>query len=120
MQHANFAQIANAGVHIAIGSDGISGEEPFVTALGEAWYLHENAFADNLTLLKMWSETTAQTIFPSRKLGQLAPGYEANFLVLEGDPIADFANVKRIRERIRHGVSITVPSLETDPNSPTK
>jgi imidazolonepropionase-like amidohydrolase len=106
MEHANFTQLARAGVPIAIGSDGISGEEPFLTALVEAQYLHEHAFADNLTLLKMWSETTPQTIFPARKIGHLAPGYEASFLVLEGDPIADFANVKRIRKRVKHGEAV--------------
>jgi len=65
--------------------------------------LHERGFADNLTLLKMWSETTPLAIFPARKIGRLSPGYEASFLVLEGDPIADFANVKRIRKRVKRG-----------------
>jgi hypothetical protein len=26
--------------------------------------------------------------------------------VLEGDPIADFANVKRIRKRVKHGEAV--------------
>jgi hypothetical protein len=108
-QRANFTQLATAGVTIALGSDGISGEQPFVTALGEAWYLHENRFADNLTLLKMWSETTPWTIFPARRIGHLAPGYEASFLVLDGDPIADFSQVKRIRRRVRAGRDVERP-----------
>jgi hypothetical protein len=45
---------------------------------------------DNLTLLKMWCETTAFTIFPKRKIGYLKDGYEANFLVLTGNPLLDF------------------------------
>ena len=58
---------------------------------------------DNLTLLKMWCETTAATIFPRRKIGYLKDGYEANFLVLGADPLADFANVKTIEMRIKQG-----------------
>ena len=108
-QRANFTMLAKAGVTIAMGSDGISGEVPFATARDEAMFLHEHAFADNLALLKMWSENTAATIFPKRKLGHLEEGYEASFLVLEGDPIADFANVKRIRMRIKQAREMAKP-----------
>ena len=112
-QRANFQTLAKAGVAIALGSDGISGEVPFATARDEALFLQKNAFADNLALLKMWSETTAATIFPARKLGHLDGGYEASFLVLEGNPIADFANVKRIRARIKQGHEMARPNVAT-------
>ena len=102
-QHANFETLRAAGVPIAIGVDGISGEEPFLTAAYEAKFLHDGGFADNLALLKAWSETTARTIFPARRIGRLASGYEASFLVLDGDPIADFANVGRIRMKVKQG-----------------
>jgi imidazolonepropionase-like amidohydrolase len=42
-------------------------------------------------------------IFPQRKIGALKDGSEANFLVLEGNPIQDFGNVKRIRMRVKQG-----------------
>jgi imidazolonepropionase-like amidohydrolase len=51
----------------------------------------------------MWCETTAFTIFPNRKIGYLKDGYEANFLVLTGNPLTDFANVKTIDLRIKRG-----------------
>jgi imidazolonepropionase-like amidohydrolase len=51
----------------------------------------------------MWCETTAATIFPKRKLGHLKDGYVANFLVLTGNPLIDFANVKTIDLRIKQG-----------------
>jgi len=51
----------------------------------------------------MWCETTAATIFPKRRIGHLKDGYEANFLVLTGSPLADFANVKTIELRIKGG-----------------
>ncbi|MFP5246648.1 MAG: amidohydrolase family protein [Thermoanaerobaculia bacterium] len=99
----NVATLRKAGVMVALGSDGISGEQPFATARDEALFLHEHGFADNLTLLKMWSENTPRTIFPKRRIGHLAEGYDASFLVLEGDPLHDFANVTKIAFRVKQG-----------------
>jgi imidazolonepropionase-like amidohydrolase len=45
----------------------------------------------------------ANVIFPQRKIGALEDGYEANFLVLQGNPIQDFNAVKRIRMRVKQG-----------------
>lgn len=99
----NVAALHRAGVRLALGSDGISGEEPFATARDEALYLHEHQFVSNLTLLRMWSEDTPRTIFPKRKIGSLQDGYEASFLVLDGDPISDFNNVTKISMRVKQG-----------------
>ncbi|HEX5888471.1 MAG TPA: amidohydrolase family protein [Pyrinomonadaceae bacterium] len=85
-------------VPVAIGSDSFR-----QTALVEALSLAKLQAFDNLTLLKMWCETTAAAIFPKRKIGHLKDGYEANFLVLAGDPLADFANVKTIELRFKQG-----------------
>lgn len=85
-------------VSIAVGSDNFR-----QTALAEALSLAKLQAFDNLTLLKMWCEATAATIFPNRKIGHLKDGYEANFLVLTGNPLADFANVKTIELRIKQG-----------------
>jgi len=94
----NLNVLRKYGVSIAIGSDSFR-----QTALPEALSLAKLKSLDNLTLLKMWCETTAATIFPKRKIGHLKDGYEANFLVLTGNPLADFANVKTIEQRIKHG-----------------
>ena len=85
-------------VAIAIGSDSFR-----QTALAEALSLAKLQSLDNLTLLKMWCETTAATIFPKRKIGHLKDGYEANFLVLTANPLVDFASVKTIQLRIKRG-----------------
>ena len=85
-------------VPIAIGSDSFR-----QTALAEALSLAKLQAFDNLTLLKMWCEVTAATIFPKRKIGFLKDDYEANFLVLRGNPLADFANVRTIELRIKRG-----------------
>jgi hypothetical protein len=51
----------------------------------------------------MWCDTSARTIFPTRKIGVLRDGYEASFLVLNGNPIADFNWVRNIQSRFKQG-----------------
>jgi imidazolonepropionase-like amidohydrolase len=103
----NLKLLHASGVRIAIGSDSYR-----VDTLPEALYLASLGAVDNLSLLKMWCETTVQTIFPRRKVGFLKEGYEANFLVLGGNPLTDFANVKAIRLRVKRGAVLKVPEAE--------
>ena len=65
--------------------------------------MHAFGFFDPLTLLTMWCETTPATIFPDRKIGRLQDGYEASFLVLDGNPLDDFTNTGRITLRVKQG-----------------
>jgi imidazolonepropionase-like amidohydrolase len=102
-QERNLHLLHQYGVNIAIGSD--HGD----TALDEALNLYELKVFDKLTLLKLWCEITPLTIFPKRKIGQLKEGYEASFLVLAGDPIADFSRVREIKMRFKQGQPIDLP-----------
>jgi imidazolonepropionase-like amidohydrolase len=102
-QVANLRTLLEAGVKIAIGSDGISGERRFVTARDEVNFLAGHGMLDNLALLRAWAVDTPRTIFPDRKLGELRPGFEANFLVLGADPLDDPANLHRISLRVKAG-----------------
>jgi imidazolonepropionase-like amidohydrolase len=86
-------------VTLATGSD----TTPGAGVLAEVNFLHETGVFSNLELLKMWSETTPKVIFPHRKIGSLQEGYEASFVVLEGDPIKDFNEIKKIRMRVKRG-----------------
>ncbi len=98
IQARNLRLLHKAGVKIAVGPD-VHG----VTSLAEIMNLYNLKAFDNLTLLKMWCETTASTIFPNRKIGQLKEGYEASFLVLGGNPIDNFESVKDIKVRFKQG-----------------
>ena len=71
-------------------------------------YLASLGVYNNAELLRLWTEETPRAIFPERRIGRLAPGYEASFLVLDKDPTADFSNVKTIRLRVKQG--FTIPS----------
>jgi imidazolonepropionase-like amidohydrolase len=93
----NLQLLHRHGVTIAIGSDHAD------TSLAEALHLHALNVFDNLTLLKMWCETTPRAIFPQRKIGSFKEGYEARFLVLDENPIDRFEAVTRINMRFKEG-----------------
>src|SRR5262249_38884702 len=101
IQIHNLRLLHDAGVKLAIGPD-VYG----VTSLAEAMNLYQLQVFDNLTLLKMWSEATPEVIFPNRKIGHFEEGYEASFLVLDGNPLENFNNVRNIRLRVKQGSTI--------------
>jgi hypothetical protein len=96
----NLAMLRKHGVRLLIGSD-----LPAGNAVTEAAALARSGLFSNLELLRLWSVTTPQSIFPKRKLGAFMPGFEASFLVLGGDPLADFANTRRITLRVKQGTA---------------
>lgn len=100
----NLEMLRKHGVRIAVGSDDYGD-----TSVGEALYLHELGVFSPAALLRMWTETTAQAIFPERRIGRLEPGYEASFLSLRGNPLVDFSNVKQVQLRVKQGRTIDVP-----------
>ena len=101
IQIHNLRLLHDAGVKLAIGPD-VYG----ATSRAEAMNLYQLHIFDNLTLLKMWSEATPEVIFPNRKIGRLQEGYEASFLVLEGNPLEKFTYVQDIRVRVKQGNNI--------------
>jgi imidazolonepropionase-like amidohydrolase len=93
-----FNLMCKNGVKVILGSD------YFGKTLGvELWHLHDNKIFDNKTLLKIAVEDTPQAVFPNRKIGKLRDGYEASFLVLQENPIKDFAQLKNITLRFKQG-----------------
>lgn len=98
LQKEGLRLLHEAGVVIAIGSD-----VPSDSSVEEFNYLRSLNVFDNITLLKMWVENTPKMIFPNRKLGKLAEGYEASFLALEGNPLEDLDNVCKITMRFKQG-----------------
>ncbi len=85
-------------VKIAFGSDQYGR-----TPVNDVLYLQKLSVFSNLEMLKMWCEETPRSIFPNRKIGLLKAGYEANFIVLDGNPLVDFEQIKNIRLRLKQG-----------------
>jgi hypothetical protein len=100
-QRKNLQLLKRHGVRLAVGSDNYMS-----TSVEEAIYLKSLNVFENAELLQMWSVTAAQTIFPQRKIGHLREGYEASFLVLNGNPLVNFESVKGIRLRFKQGLLI--------------
>ena len=100
VQKKNLQLLHKHGVNIAIGSDHAE------TSFEEAQNLYDMGIFDNLTLLKLWCETTAETIFPHRKIGKLKEGYEASFILLQDNPIQDFQQVRHISLRVKQGIPL--------------
>ncbi|KFL37166.1 amidohydrolase family protein [Arenimonas donghaensis] len=98
LQRENLGRLMEAGVQIAIGSDAFGG-----TSLVEHAYLRDLQVMDDAALLRALVETTPQLLYPQRKIGRFEEGYEASFLVLDGDPLRDPTALSRIRVRVRAG-----------------
>ncbi|HUN65810.1 MAG TPA: amidohydrolase [Bacteroidota bacterium] len=98
LQKRNLLLLRRYGAVIAIGSD-----EYRQTSAAEAAYLSGLGIFSPAELLGMWCRTTAEAIFPGRKIGRIREGYEASFLVLEGDPLADFSFTHTIILRCKEG-----------------
>ncbi|MEO7503541.1 MAG: amidohydrolase family protein, partial [Gemmatimonadaceae bacterium] len=101
----NLKMMKKHGVRVIVGSDSYRN-----TSVPEAMYLASLGVYTNAELLKLWSEDTPRATFPNRRIGKLLPGYEASFLVLDRDPLADFSNVKSIRLRVKQGFTIRDPA----------
>lgn len=96
-QQKNLLLLKKYGVKLAIGSD--HSDSP----VDEVKAIRELKVFSNLELLKIWCENSAQFIFPKRKIGFLKPGYEASFLVLDGNPLDDWGNTAKIGIRFKQG-----------------
>jgi len=96
-QKRNLLLLKKYKVKIAIGSD--HGDSP----LEEIKAIRSFTIFSNLELLKLWCESSAQYIFPNRKIGYLRDGYEASFLVLSANPLKDWSSTERIEMRFKQG-----------------
>jgi hypothetical protein len=97
----NITLLRRAGVPLLIGSDVMG-----ATAATEIAGLARSGLFTNLELLRLWSVATPQSIFPSRRVGVLDEGFEASFLVLPGDPLADFSHTRAIVRRVKQGIAL--------------
>jgi imidazolonepropionase-like amidohydrolase len=101
VQSASVRTLIDSGVTLAIGSDNVSD-----SSVLEAEHLHSLGVVDTLGLLKLWAEDTPRSIFPQRQIGFLREGYEASFLALDGNPLEDWRNIRRIKLRFKQGVEV--------------
>lgn len=94
----NLRRLKRAGVKIIAGTD-----EPPGHLADEIDDLRATGLFTNLELLRLLVETTPQAIFPKRRIGKLANGYDASFLVLASDPLQDISALKKIEMKVKQG-----------------
>ncbi len=101
-QKKTIGTLRNAGFIFAIGSDRDS-------LTPELNYWVKNNIFDSSFTLQTTTVTTPQIMFPKRKIGLLKEGYEASFLVLEGNPLENFDAIKTIKLRFKQGYFLNAP-----------
>jgi imidazolonepropionase-like amidohydrolase len=99
IQRASLAALRRAGVTIAMGSD------LFEDAVTETLYLHRIGALDAAAALNELTDITPRVAFPSRRIGRLAPGYEASLVTLDCDPLVRLECLREVRFRMKQGVA---------------
>jgi len=89
-----------ANITITLGAD-----QGFTTLGEEINDIKEIGAFSNLELLNILT-LTPKTIFPDRKIGELKTGYEATFLVLNGNPLDNMNNIDDIILRVKNGIKL--------------
>lgn len=98
MQRDNLHRLKKAGVQILIGSDRFDGN-----VLAEVDYLRTLSVFSDQQLLKMLVSDTVRFLYPQRAVGHFSEGAEANFLVLDANPLKDWSALRRVKQRVWQG-----------------
>jgi len=96
----NLSKLRNHGARLLIGSDQFR-ETPL-----EELFILARLGIPNKQIIRTAVIDTPRAIFPGRKIGALADDHEASFLVLEGNPLDDLANIRNITLRVKQGVVV--------------
>jgi imidazolonepropionase-like amidohydrolase len=92
-------RLKKANIPIGIGADSYGS-----TVMPEIDALIKNKIFSNRELVEIYSKTTPQLIFPTRKIGEIKEGYEASFIVLEENPFKNIEAIKSIGLKIKQGI----------------
>jgi imidazolonepropionase-like amidohydrolase len=87
------------GVNVVMGSD--DGQR---TIRAELNYWYTLGLMDHKQVLKVMCENTPKAIYPKRKIGKIDDGFEANFLVLNSNPLDNFLKARVAVMRVKQGV----------------
>ena len=93
----NLRLLASRKVKIALGVDSDR------SVLDEIDNLRRLGVFEPAELLRIAVEVTPAAIFPGRRIGRLAEGYEASFLALPGNPLEDASALRKPALRVKQG-----------------
>jgi hypothetical protein len=92
-------RLFDSGVNVVMGSD--DGQR---TIRAELNYWYTLGMMDNKQVLKVLCENTPKAIYPKRKIGKFEDGYEANFLVLNSNPLDNLLKARVAVMKVKQGV----------------
>ncbi len=93
-----FKRLLQHGVNVIAGSD-----DSQRTLRGEINYWFQVGSVDDARALQILCVNTPQAIFPKRKIGRFAEGYEANFLVLTSNPLDNILKLRAMAFMVYQG-----------------
>lgn len=99
LQKDNLRRLLAAGVPVAVGSDRFD-----ATVLAEIDYLAGLDLMTMPQLLRAAVEFTPRLLYPQRRIGRIAEGHEANFIVLGADPLSGPRALREVRMKVRRGL----------------
>lgn len=102
------AALHRAGVSIVPGTDGMPG-----FALLRELELYAAAGIANADILRMATLGSAEVNRRSDELGLVAPGWLADLILVDGDPLADISALRKLKRVIKGGVSYLPNELYT-------
>lgn len=88
-----------AGVPIVPGTDGMPG-----FALQRELELYAAAGIPNAEILRMATLGSAEVNRKSHELGLVAPGWLADFILIDGDPLHNISDIRKVRQVVKGGV----------------
>lgn len=97
-------QARRAGLLLSAGTDGDTPREaPYPSLHEELELLVTRAGMTPLEAIRAATQIGAMTMGQGRQMGVVAPGYLANLVVLERDPVAEISNMRSVRFTVRRG-----------------
>jgi imidazolonepropionase-like amidohydrolase len=98
------AEARRAGVLVSAGTDGDTPyTAPYPALFEEMELLVRRAGFSPLEAIRAATQIGAMTMGQGQSLGVIAPGYLADMVVLESDPIADIANMRSVLFTVKRG-----------------
>ncbi len=101
-QDVNWTRAFKAGVKFAFGTD--AGVYPHGQNAKQFAFLVQHIGMSPADAIRMATVNAAELLGWSDKVGRLAPGYYADMIAVDGDPLADVSQLERVRWVMKGGV----------------
>jgi imidazolonepropionase-like amidohydrolase len=92
-------ELHRAGVKIVAGTDALSG-----FALHRELELYARAGIPNADVLRIATLTPAEILKREKDLGTIEPGKLADFILIDGDPLANISDVRNVVTVVKDGL----------------